>query len=87
MIKIVPPEANNDKLCTGRNTVVLNQSGEEIEGITGIKLDFRVDSFVSAEVTVVANMDSPVWAMPFMSEESFLRAASKYGYEVKKLVD
>ena len=82
-IRIVPPKPREDgKGALGTPTKVYSE-GHEVHGVTGLDIAISPDSIITATVTMHAQLEE-VWALPFMSEESFLAAAERYGYEVKK---
>lgn len=81
MIKITPPKDPNN---LGIGTTVFDAKGNPINGVCDIKIIIKPDRLVTAEVTMIASLED-VWAHPFMSEPSFLDAAKRYGYEVKKV--
>ena len=82
-IKIIPPKPREDgNGAIGYDTKIYSE-GHEVHGITGLNVEIDPDSLIRARITVQAQLDE-VWALPFMSEESFLAAAERYGYEVKK---
>lgn len=81
MIKIIPPKGPNN---LGVGTVVFDDKGSAIGGVRDIKVIIKPDNLMIAEVTMIASLED-VWAHPFMSESSFLDAAKRYGYEVKKV--
>lgn len=68
---------------TAVGTVIETADGVPIHGVTEINVRFRADAPIEAEVSVRADLDE-VWALPWMSEESFLRAAERYSYRVEK---
>lgn len=80
----VPPVSEGPQSAVG--TTVYTESGAEIKGITSINVRLSPDAAIIAELDMGVLVDLPddVWAIPFMSEESFLQAAKHYGYEVKK---
>lgn len=82
-IKIAPPCPREDgKIISGVGTKVYSD-GREVKGVQCISVKICADSFTEVELTVSADLEE-TWALPFMSEESFLAAAKRYGYEVKK---
>lgn len=83
MILIAPPPIDGNKAQSAIGTTFFTESGEEITGVISAKVTFSAEEIVTAEITVSAHMNE-VWALPFMSEESFLAAAKRYGYEVTK---
>lgn len=63
---------------------VITEDGSEVQGVSGVDICIRPGQAVIAEMTVLAALDD-VWAQPFMSEQSFLEAAKRYGYRVTKV--
>lgn len=78
IVKIVP---SGDGMA--RSTKVFTKDGSEIPGILQMTITFDPNNFVEAEMTLIASMEE-TWALPFMSEASFLVAAERYGYRVEK---
>ncbi|MEM7778196.1 MAG: hypothetical protein AAF732_21640 [Pseudomonadota bacterium] len=77
MIKITPPKG----FGSGASTKLTNEEGDPIKGVRSVIVKLDPENIVTAEVTVSAQMEE-VWALPFMSEESFFEAAKRYGYVV-----
>lgn len=82
-VHIVPAKTPEGKVGGGFGTKIFTGDGEELNCVLAATVRIEPGSFIEAEMTVVAHMEE-VWALPFMSEESFLAAAERYGYEVKK---
>lgn len=82
-VRIVPP-SKDGKLHSGLGTQIYTQDGQELKGVTSITVHIQPNEFVTAELAVLAHLEE-VWALPFMSEESFLAAARRYGYTVEKV--
>lgn len=78
-IKITPPEPG----AIGSGTRITTQDGREIDGVRRAVVEFAPGDLVTAEITASVDVDE-IWALPFMSEESFIAAADRYGYEIRK---
>lgn len=84
LVRVKPPaQPLGGAPTTGIGTQVFTENGDPVTGVQSVSVHFRVDEVVTAEITVAAQMEE-VWAQPFMSEESFLDAAQRYGYTVQK---
>ena len=82
LVKIVPPEPVG-KLHAGRDTKLLTENGDELPFVSRCVVTFEPESIVTAELTMAVACEE-VWALAFMSEASFLEAAKRYGYQVRK---
>lgn len=79
VLRVVPPEPGRP----GSYTKLMDASGNEVHGVSRVTVTFAVDEIVTAEITAHPAVDE-IWAHPIMSEASFLEAARRYGYEVRK---
>lgn len=86
MIRIKPPGPIDGRAQIADATKFINEDGSEIKGVVRAVVDFSVNNLVTAEITVHPLVED-VWAQEFMSEESFLIAAERYGYRVEKESD
>lgn len=66
--------------------VVVEHDGKPIDLIRSMTIVLEPGNAVAAEVTMdlLPTIEGDVWAQPWMSEESFLAAAERYGYTVTK---
>lgn len=91
LVKIVIPKIEDGGPLPALGTKVFI-GGDEVKDITALDVRFRPDETVVAEITLFDRVASgfpvgevpDIWALPFMSEESFFQAAKRYGYEVEK---
>lgn len=81
LLRIVPGASDGEPVL-GVGAKVFN-GDREVGGIARIVVTIAPDELVRAELTAMPTFDE-IWAEPFMSEESFLAAAERYGYEVRK---
>lgn len=79
-VKIKPPDAGEFAQLGAGTKMTVN--GVTFDAFRAT-VTFAPDEIVSAEITVPVEIEE-VWALPFMSEESFLKAADRYGYRVEK---
>lgn len=81
-VYIIPPKPMKGHGTLGTGTKILDTAGRLL-AVTRATVTFDPNEYVMAELTVLANVEE-VWAYPFMSEDSFLEAAKRYGYKVEK---
>lgn len=84
MIKVIPPKLSDKRDPYGSSVALETVNGEPLDHVKSVSVHYRLNEVVTAEITVAAHMEE-VWALPFMSEQSFLDAAKRYGYKVEKI--
>jgi len=83
-ISIILPKTKSG-VVTGAGTKVFNDSGSEINNITGISLNIAVNDFVTATIEVNVNSCSELDNIhALLGTETLRQIADLHGYELVK---
>ena len=85
-VRIVPPDSASGP-SLGFGTLVLDQEGNSIDGVTGIDVRITADEVITATITVMPIFNKPFDAIAIISEESLPEWAEFYGYDLVKKTD